>query len=309
MTDLNVRAAQVRLYGLVSAMFLAIFAALAITVGAFAVSFAVQRDLAHTAMLPPDLAWIIPAIVDTTIFVSTVCVVVLNKIDGNAAGRNFFVFLACAVIAVSVWSNGYHAYHAATTALREIGAGADLGFVPLDPRLAVSISVIPPLLVLAWPHGVGLVIKAIGDAYADFKVSVAATSADGADVVRPHPSQAGATRARVAHDVAPAAPAPATCEVSARNEVLTVDDLLRFLDQADPDLIVKETARVKIGDPGMPFADLAAATGAKAASTALRRYKKAEAAALAAGFTIPPLPDLDESALATEVDSIAQPVA
>lgn len=83
-------------------------------------------------------------------------------------------------------------------------------------------------------------------------------------------------------------------------EQRTVEELLAFIAAADLDAIVKETARLKISDPEMTFAALAERTGAKASSTALRRYKRAEDAAVAAGFTVPPLPDLDDHLLDTD---------
>ena len=77
--------------------------------------------------------------------------------------------------------------------------------------------------------------------------------------------------------------------------------LLEFIDQV-PGLSeeVRETARMKISTPDLTFAAIAEQTGGVATSTALRRYKKAEEAALKAGFTMPPLPDLGEGSLGRE---------
>ncbi|GAA4470887.1 hypothetical protein GCM10023094_00570 [Rhodococcus olei] len=353
MTDLNVRAAQLRLYGLVTALLLAIVIALAITAGAFAVSFAVQRDLAHMAMLPPDLTWIIPAIVDTAIFGATIGVVVLSKIDGSAGGRWFFISLAIAVILVSVWSNGYHAYRAAEEAHHEVATGADLGFSPLNPVLAAGISVIPPILVLAWTHGIGLLIKAIGDAYTEHRAlissitstdlampesitsDVATVASASADMTAPPSAVREAAEAivadyptgsvadRVTASAEPTslidhvAPGLALCEVIAPDvasgvasvEVVasdvaavasdgpeqTIGALLAFIAQADLEPEVKTTARMKIEEK-LTFAAIAERTGKVATSTALRRYQKAERVARAAGFTVPPLPDLETNA-------------
>lgn len=75
----------------------------------------------------------------------------------------------------------------------------------------------------------------------------------------------------------------------------TVEALLRFIDQApELDDDVRETARLKIVR-GLSFAAIAKKTDAKAPSTAMRRYRKAEEAALNAGFKIPPLPDTSEN--------------
>src|SRR5690606_26389809 len=63
---------------------------------------------------------------------------------------------------------------------------------------------------------------------------------------------------------------------------------------------VRETARMKISTPDLTYAAIAERTGGVATSTALRRYNKAEEAALKAGFTMPPLPDLGEGSLGRE---------
>ncbi len=110
--------------------------------------------------------------------------------------------------------------------------------------------------------------------------------------------------ALIAHDVAPVAHHVASVAPegtpSPTPEMVVADDtataaivetapapeqstrvLLEFIDQV-PGLSdeVRETARMKISTPDLTFAAIAEQTGGVATSTALRRYKKAEEAAL-----------------------------
>ncbi len=164
MTDLNLRAARIQLYGLIAALVFAILIAAGITAGAFVLSFHVLRDLGLQGMLPASLTWIFPAIVDGAILAATISSVVLNKVTGPSPGRTFFLCLLVSVVVASVAGNGYHAWRAAEEARALIAAGIDLGFTPLHPIGAALITVIPPLLVLAFTHGIGILIKAIGTA-------------------------------------------------------------------------------------------------------------------------------------------------
>lgn len=368
MTDLNLRAARIQLYGLIAALVFAILVAIGLTAGAFTLSFSVLRDLAIQGLMPAQWAWIFPAIVDGAILGATIAVVVLSKITGSDEGKKFFVRLLVAVVCISVVGNAFHAYQAAQEAARKIAQGIDIGFTPLAPAAAAAIAVIPPLLVLAFSHGIGILIKAIGNAYAEYNELVnAVASADATtetvawqddepiasvdepildspvvdamptpDVVNdPFESAAGAyietpvTLSRVddvapvapafasvapsvahiasvAHDVAPTPAVAPTVAADYATSALDADStpeepeqtteaLLAFIAQA-PGLStqVRETARLKILDPDMTFAAIAELTGGVAASTAMRRYNKAEEAAFAAGFTMPPLPDLGQ---------------
>ncbi|PCK23191.1 DUF2637 domain-containing protein [Rhodococcus qingshengii] len=371
MTDLNLRAARIQLYGLIAAVALAILIAIGITTGAFVLSFSVLRDLATQGLLPAHYAWIFPAIVDGAIFGSTIAIVLLSKINGNAKGRLFFVFLLVAVVCISVVGNAYHAYQAATEAAHRVTAGVDLGFTPLTPTAAALIAVIPPLLVLAFTHGIGLLIKAIGDAYSEYNalVNTAETTGVTPEVVAPvvaaqataiaeqaatpalasvsMPAEPAADAIDVAHEVlsatdgvapgvppvAPVAVAPVAPVASDARDVAlfkvvapdvasaepavaaseaqtdptapeqTTAALLKFIDR-DSGLsdAVRKTARLKILNPDLSFAAIAEETGKVAASTAMRRYNKAEAAAFAAGFEMPPLPDLGEIDFAGDDD-------
>lgn len=366
MTDLNLRAARIQLYGLIAALVFAIAVAIGLTAGAFTLSFSVLRDLATQGLMPAQWAWIFPAIVDGAILGATIAVVVLSKINGSDEGKKFFLWLLVAVVCISVVGNAFHAYQAAQEAARKIARGIDIGFTPplSPPAAAAAIAVIPPLLVLAFSHGIGILIKAIGNAYAEYNelVNAVVASADATtetvawqdepiasvgepildssavgavrkpDVVNdPSESAAGAyietpvTLFQV-HNVAPVAPAiapvapsvarvapdvhdvaqPAAVAADYATSALDADSapeepeqtteaLLEFIEQA-PGLStqVRATARLKILDPDMTFAAIAELTGGVAASTAMRRYNKAEEAAFAAGFTMPPLPDLGQ---------------
>ncbi|MFV9454726.1 DUF2637 domain-containing protein [Rhodococcus sp. NM-2] len=168
MNDLNLKAARIQLRALIAALVVAILIAVGITAGAFVLSFAVLRDLALQATLPYWLTWIFPAIVDGAIFGATIAVVALSKISGSSAGKRFFLGLAIAVVLISVIGNAVHAYKAAEISARNVAAGIDLGYVPLAPTGAALIAIIPPLLVLAFTHGVGILIKAIGTAHSEY---------------------------------------------------------------------------------------------------------------------------------------------
>ncbi len=240
---------------------------------------------------------------------------------------------------------------------------------------------IPPLLVLAFTHGIGILIKAIGAAFSEYSELVnagdearaatpphvaptitasdvpAVTVATSAPVIarmssepvargsvtKAEPwSNTAATapeHAPIAHDIAPVAHdvaavahdvaavardiapvAPASTLLSARMQPVadgtattelaeaspmpeqTTRALLEFIEQV-PNLSaeVRETARMKILDPDLTFATIAERTGGVATSTALRRYNKAEAVALKAGFSMPPLPYLSEGSFGHEL--------
>ena len=168
MNDLSIRAARIQVRALIAALIVAISIAVGITTGAFVLSFAVQRDLALQAGIPHYLTWIFPAIVDGAILGATIAVVALSKISGGATGKRFFLWLAVVVVFISVFGNAYHARRAGEEAARDVAAGIDLGFTPLTPTGASLIAIIPPLLVLAFTHGVGILIKAIGTAHTEY---------------------------------------------------------------------------------------------------------------------------------------------
>ncbi|MFC9356434.1 DUF2637 domain-containing protein [Rhodococcus sp. NPDC057014] len=172
MNDLSIRAARIQLRALIAALIVAIVIAVGITTGAFVLSFAVQRDLALQGTIPHHLTWIFPAIVDGAILGATIAIVALSKINGSATGKRFFLWLAVVVVFISVFGNAYHAYRAAEAAARRVAAGIDLGYTPLTPTGASLIAVIPPLLVLAFTHGVGILIKAIGTAHTEYTAVV-----------------------------------------------------------------------------------------------------------------------------------------
>ncbi|WP_370185189.1 DUF2637 domain-containing protein [Rhodococcus wratislaviensis] len=194
MNDLSIRAAQIQLRALIAALIVAIAIAVGITTGAFVLSFAVQRDLAMQAGIPHYLTWIFPAIVDGAILGATIAIVALSKINGSATGKHFFLWLAVVVVFISVFGNAYHAYRAGEAAARSVAAGIDLGYTPLTPTGASLIAVIPPLLVLAFTHGVGILIKAIGTAHTEYTAVVRDTrdleQPDGEDITTDYPTVA-----------------------------------------------------------------------------------------------------------------------
>lgn len=172
MTDFSLRAARIQLGALLAALALAIVIALGITTGAFVLSFAVQRDLARQALIPEHLTWIFPAIVDSAILGATIAIVIISKLNMNRRDRGFYIALAVSVVVISILGNAYHAYHAAISAREFIGGGGDLGFIPLAPAIAAAIAIIPPALVLAFTHGITILVKAVGMAYAAYRAIV-----------------------------------------------------------------------------------------------------------------------------------------
>ena len=172
MTDFSLRAARIQLGALLAALVLAILIALGITTGAFVLSFAVQRDLARQATIPEHLAWIFPVIVDSAILGSTIAIVLLSKLKMSGWDKGFYIALAGSVVAISILGNAYHAFHAAAAAQVVLDRGGEVGFVPLNPVIAALIAVIPPALVLAFTHGVGVLVKATGVAYADYRTQI-----------------------------------------------------------------------------------------------------------------------------------------
>lgn len=277
MTQLNESATRIQLRGLIAAVILAIILAIGITAGAFILSFSVLTDLARQAGIPTDLAWLFPLIVDGAILGATIGAVTLNKISGTSQGKAFFLWLLVAVVLISVAGNAYHAWSAAETAA-----------TALAPLPAALIAVIPPALILAWTHGIGILIKAIGNAYREDANAVTGQPADVATVS--HTATAVAEPVPLSEPVAEPVAEP-FAEPVAHGQ--PVSELLAFWAASELSEAVKTTAQLRIAHPDWTFARLAEETGAKAASTALRRYKSAEAAAIEAGFHAPPLPELE----------------
>ena len=270
MNDLNLKAARIQLRALIAALVIAILIAVGITAGAFVLSFAVLRDLALQATLPYWLTWIFPAIVDGAIFGATIAVVALSKISGSSAGKRFFLGLAIAVVLISVIGNAVHAYKAAEISARNVAAGIDLGYIPLAPTGAALIAIIPPLLVLAFTHGVGILIKAIGTAHSEYAevvnasrlVSATADHTPERNVETVHDPASVRYRAESIardHDVAQAsavaslpiaeAAGPATLATSADAE-LSVEDQTAIAADTQPVAQVPEPDVADVGDLG-----------------------------------------------------------
>ncbi|NMM90681.1 hypothetical protein B2J88_41205 [Rhodococcus sp. SRB_17] len=307
MTDFSLRAARIQLGALLAALALAILIALGITTGAFVLSFAVQRDLARQATIPEHLTWIFPAIVDSAIFGATIAIVILSKLKMSWWDKGFYIALAVSVVVISILGNAYHAFHAAGAAQATVESGGVVGFVPLDPAIAALIAVIPPVLVLAFTHGIGILIKATGIAYTDYRaqIDIHGTDVDATDIEPERKAVADVapsssvdetiidSAVEISESVGDLDQAPAQ---SADRETLpsgSLHDLVTFIDSSDLSTSVKDTARRKLADPNLTWETIAQdSVPAVATSTAWRRYEKFDTAARAAGFTSPPLPDL-----------------
>ncbi|MFE5788366.1 DUF2637 domain-containing protein [Rhodococcus erythropolis] len=186
---------------------LAIVIALGNTTGAFVLSFAVQRDLARQALISEHLTWIFPAIVDSAILGATI--VIISKLNMNKRDRGSYIALAVSVVVISILGNAYHAYHAAIAAQESIDGGGDLGFTPLAPAIAAAIAIIPPALVLAFTHGITILVKAVGMAYAAYRAIVenATDSEDAMSIasdltVGRGPIRVPQPREKIAHNIA-----------------------------------------------------------------------------------------------------------
>lgn len=326
MTDFSLRAARVQLGALLAALGLAIVIALGITTGAFVLSFAVQRDLARQALIPEHLTWIFPAIVDSAILGATIAIVIISKLNMNKRDRGFYIALAVSVVVISILGNAYHAYHAAVAAREFIDGGGDLGFNPLAPAIAAAIAIIPPALVLAFTHGITVLVKAVGMAYAAYREIVeTGTATDDAmdtasDLIADRGPTTPGSSARVALDIAerlevsdatvdashtnhPDAVADFAQPSASRKTIAdsSIDDLIAFIDQSNLAETVKDTAIRKLENPSFTWERIAQDSQPPVVvSTAWRRYEKFDSAARAAGFDSPPLPDLRAAENAVE---------
>lgn len=338
MTDLKLRASRIQLAALVAALLVAVLIAAAITTGAFVLSFAVQRDLARQALIPDTLTWIFPAIVDGAILGATIAIVAMSKIGGNISGKRFYLALAVAVVAISVFGNAFHAYKAATDLHQRIASGSASPFVPLSPTGAALVAIIPPLLVLAFTHGIGVLVKAIGTAYSEYQDATrtdrsgdedptVATDTDARtsrqhtnnfvvsdalisvhtpahtdatttgttaavvarDIVAHRTDQPSAETVRVAEGVVDDVSGVAEGNTDTEINLDTVVSVLQFVeqsDQFDDDPGVRATARLRLTEPNLTWAEIAARTDVRAASTALRRWGRAKDAIAGAGFIL-----------------------
>lgn len=312
MTNFSLRAARVQLIALLAALALAIAIALGITTGAFVLSFAVQRDLARQALIPEHLTWIFPAIVDSAILGATIAIVILSKLKMDKRDKGFYFALAITVVVISILGNAYHAYHAAVTAREFIGDGGDLGFTPLVPAIAAAIAIIPPALVLAFTHGITVLVKAVGVAYAAFR-EIVESATDNADPqsAAPDLTGGGPIRASVTSvQLDPDRSEDATVEASpighedgfadvaqslsgSKTSADSIDDLIEFIHRSNLAETVKDTALRKLENPTFTWEKIAQGSEPPVVvSTAWRRYEKFDIAARAAGFDSPPLPDL-----------------
>lgn len=328
MTDFNLRAAKIQFRSLIVVLIVAILIATGITTGSFVLSFDALREFGRQNMMRADLAWILPAIIDSAIGLSTMAAVALNKITGHSKGRNFFAGFAAVVVFLSVYMNASHAYRAVLEAQRKIDAGIEIGITPNAPWVAALTAIIPPALILACTHGLGILIKAIGSAYNEYnaQVRIAADRVDQTDFFefREHEladvdrgdltvadeqyfedvedddlgdrawnnatHQASEMQLKDDHEPLIAHDESESIEVAPSSDALTLDALL---EKANLSEAVKATARMKLADPFLSFEYIGSiSTPSVHASTAWRRYDKFESLARRAGFDVPPLPDV-----------------
>lgn len=86
--------------------------------------------------------------------------------------KYFYVAVAVSVVAINILGNAYNAFRSATVVQQVVAAGQSIGYTPLDPAVAAMIAVISPVLVLDFTHGLGILIKATGIAYSDYKIEI-----------------------------------------------------------------------------------------------------------------------------------------
>ncbi|GAA3128122.1 hypothetical protein GCM10020255_003340 [Rhodococcus baikonurensis] len=86
-----------------------------------------QRDLARQALIPENLTWIFPAIVDSAILGSTMAIVLISKLKMNRRDRGFYISLAVSVVVISILGNAFHAYNAAVDARTFVAGGETSG--------------------------------------------------------------------------------------------------------------------------------------------------------------------------------------
>ena len=328
MTDFNLRAAKIQFRSLIVVLIVAILIATGITTGSFVLSFDALREFGRQNMMRADLAWILPAIIDSAIGLSTMAAVALNKITGHSKGRNFFAGFAAVVVFLSVYMNASHAYRAVLDAQHKIDAGIEIGITPNAPWVAALTAIIPPALILACTPGLGILIKAIGSAYNEYnaQVRIAADEVDQTEFFefREHEladhdrgdftiadeqcfedvedddlgdsARSDVTAQGVElqliddHEALIDHHEPESFGVAPSPHALTLGALLENADLSDA---VKATARMKLADPSLSFEYIGSvSTPSVHASTAWRRYDKFETLARKAGYDVPPLPDV-----------------
>ncbi|MGC0367322.1 hypothetical protein ABH922_005374 [Rhodococcus sp. 27YEA15] len=300
MDNFSLRAARIQLGALLASLVLAILIALGITAGAFVLSFAVQRDLARQAMIPESLAWIFPVMVDSAILGSTIAIVLLGKLTVKRWDTRFFISLAISVVTISILGNAYHAFHAARAATTMAADGWEVGFTPLTPAIAALIAVIPPALVLAFTHAITILVRATGVAYSDYRMQINESSSVGDGIavdlfanLAVEDTSAGASNDLSVDGGIEVDDLPKRARQVFGSESGVCDDLFEFIAASDLHDSVKDTARRKLSDPSLTWESIAQSSFPPVAtSTAWRRYEKFDAAARAAGFESPPLPDL-----------------
>ena len=262
-------------------------------------------------------------------------IVLISKLKMNRRDRGFYISLAVSVVVISILGNAFHAYNAAVDARTFVAGGGDLGFIPLVPAIAAALAIIPPALVLAFTHGVTVLVKAVACAYAAYRelvdshaapVRPAAPAVNSIQLdtvstelallaaktqVDPRNNQEGEqpcnddTAAKTGDGTATTAETAssndATFAITAAPTAAHLDDLEQFIADSNLPDAVKDTARRKLANRHHTWETIAAdSLPPVATSTAWRRYEKFDTAARAAGFDSPPLPDLRAAENAVE---------
>jgi hypothetical protein len=136
----------------------AVFALVAVVVGAFVLSFDAITAVSEAAHVAPHLSWLMPVSVDGAMTVGTMSALVLKMLKQNT-GYAWFVVLAG--VGISVACNALHA-------TQSLG-----GKVVLDGWQAGAVSAIPAVALALSLHLLIILIEAISDAVGERKGSSA----------------------------------------------------------------------------------------------------------------------------------------
>lgn len=134
---------------LVTMIAVAVFALVAVVVGAFVLSFDAITAVSEAAHVAPRLSWLMPVSVDGAMTVGTMSALVLKMLK-QKTGYAWFVVLAGVVISVAC--NALHATQSSGAAVNLTGAQA--GAVSAIPAVALALSL----------HLLIILVEAISDA-------------------------------------------------------------------------------------------------------------------------------------------------
>ncbi|MFZ2177600.1 MAG: DUF2637 domain-containing protein [Rhodococcus sp. (in: high G+C Gram-positive bacteria)] len=321
MTDHNLKAARNKYHLILWCIAAAIAADTLIAAGSFVLSFEVLRDLIEQAGTSRSLSWIFPAAIDVSISSATVSAVILTKIDGARGVAIASGLFAAAALIVSIVCNGYHAYvNPAVTLDPWFAAGlavippvlvlvlthlivAQLGAIGLAKaqydtvQEAVAAAVHEPAVLAHEPailaQEPSAAVDSIDTKFFDYHEDQLRDTARG--VHRDSElADAAVQPAIAAQETSQPTPAPDAITPPAEDPAaLQRKELEAFIDATVSDDQTKQAVLLKLDNPDMTFEEIASTLVPPChTSTAWRKYKKFEALAEEAGFTVPPLPDL-----------------